>query len=86
MFVCHSQAFASTRKSWQAVPIRNPFALFIMDSQVFVTVCSHSYAIHKALIFSVFLQSNRIIFGDFTANFKFSYSQGYLPRCESSII
>ena len=50
----------------------NPFALF-------ATVCWHSYGIHKALLFSVFLPTNHIIFGDFAANFKFSYS----PRCES---
>ena len=63
----------------------NPFALFVMDSQVFATVCWHSYGIHKALLFSVLLRTNHIIFGDFAANFKFSYSQGYSLWCESSI-
>ena len=82
MFVCHSQAFAFSRKCKQN---RNPFALFLMDSQVFVTVGSHWYGIHKALLFSVFLPTSHIIFGNFVANFKSSYSQGYSPRCESSI-
>ena len=50
MFVCHSQAFASTRSCWQAVRTHsqcilkimskncNPFVLFVMDSQGFVRI------------------------------------------------
>ena len=48
-------------------------------SQLFV-------GIHMAFIRPYFFPTNHIIFGDFAVNFKFSYSQGYLPKCESSIM
>ena len=94
MFLCHLQVLASvgnrslafSMHSQENVKNRNPFALFVMDSLVFATVCSHSYGVHKALLFSVILPTNHIMCGDFAANFKMSYSQGYSPRCESIIM
>ena len=35
-------------------------------------------SIHKASLFSIFLAANHIIFGDFAAKFKSSYSQDAL--------
>ena len=42
-----------------------------MDLQVLATVCLHLYGIHTALLFSVFLRTNHIIFGDYAANSNF---------------
>ena len=50
-----------------------------MNSQMFIRICM---AFIRPYFFS---PTNHIIFGDFAMNFKFSYSQGYLPGCESSI-
>ena len=64
---------------------RNPFALFVMDSQKFTRIRKDFASIHKTSLFSVFLQTNFIIFGEFAANFRFSYSQGYSSQCERGI-
>jgi hypothetical protein len=58
--------------------IRMACASIARFARAFISIC-------KAYFLSVFLQINYIIFGEFAANFKFSYSQGYLPLCESSI-
>ena len=64
---------------------RNPFALFVMDSQKFARIRKNFASIHEASLFSLFLQASLIIFGEFAANSKFSYSQGYSSRYEIGI-
>ena len=72
-FSMHSQE--NEKKSKPICFIRNGFA----------EIRKNFASIHKASLFSVFLQANLIIFGKFATKFKFSYSQGYSSQCERGI-
>ena len=56
MFVCHSQAFARTRKPFARILKKiskklYPFALFVMDLQKFARIRKNFTSIHKAPLF-----------------------------------